>query len=278
MTPGPNRVPGAAVHCRRVTHLYRRDDEQVVALRDVDLDLEPGERLALLGPSGSGKSTLLSLLAGLQGPTTGEVSVAGRSLAGADRRAGRTLRAGVVGLLLQEPGRALLPYARPTQLLAAAGDRDPSDTLARFGLGSTARQDVSTLSAGQQQRLALATTMVARPALLLADEPTSRLDARARDGVLAALHQATSESGATVILVTHDPAVAATFPRTLTMRDGRVGSEGRYGREYAIVGPDGTVSLPREAMTLLPPGSRVRVHIGDGAVKFYPVDRLHQES
>jgi ABC-type lipoprotein export system ATPase subunit len=270
-----SRVPGrgAAVHCRRVTHLYQREAEQVVALRDVDLDVTPGETIALLGPSGSGKSTMLSLLAGLQTPTTGDVTVAGHNLARANRELTRRLRADTVGLLLQDPGRTLLPYVRPPQLLRAAGDPNPPSTLNRYGLHSTTRQHVGTLSAGQQQRLALAVTMARQPALLLADEPTSRLDAQARTDVLAALHEAARDAGTTVIVVTHDPAVAASFPRTITMRDGRVGSEGRHGEEYTVVAEDGTIALSPTAMGLFPPGSQLQIKVVDDMLQIHGAPR-----
>jgi ABC-type lipoprotein export system ATPase subunit len=262
---------GASVRCRGVTHLYQREGEQVVALRDVDLDVAAGEAVALLGPSGCGKSTLLSLLAALQPPTTGEVVVAGRRL-GADSRAGHALRSTVVGLLVQEPTRALAPFATPTQLLRLAGDHDAGATLQRYALADVARQHVATLSAGQQQRVALAVTMARRPALLLADEPTSRLDPAARDLVVNVLHEVTRERGTTVVAVTHDAAVAATFPRTVVMRSGRVGSEGLAGVEHSVVAGDGTVILHGEALQLLPPGSRFTVRTHDGDVVLRPVE------
>jgi len=261
---------GAAVRCRRVTHLYQRQDEQVVALRDVDLDVRPGEALALLGPSGSGKSTLLSLLAGLQRPASGQILIDDTDLGGSDRGVGRRLRAGSVGLLLQEPGRALLPYLTPVQMLGVAGDLRALDTLVAYGLAGTARQRVATLSAGQQQRLALAVVMAGRPRLLLADEPTSRLDAEARDELLSSLHRAAHESGTTVMAVTHDPAVARGFPRTLTMRDGRVGSEGHHGEDLPLVGPDGSLPLPEQALAVLPPATRVRVEVDGDTVTLRP--------
>lgn len=250
---------GAEVWLREVTHLYQRQGEQVVALRDVYLHVEPGESIALLGPSGSGKSTLLSLLAGLQVPTTGEVSVDDRTMSSREPRGGRQLRRDRVGLLVQDPTTVLPPFATPGQLLRRAGDRTPERTLARYGMRPRIHQHVGTMSAGEQQRVALAVTMARRPALLLADEPTSRLDADAKATVVATLHETTREAGTTVIAVTHDRSVAATFPRMVTMQNGRVGLDGSAGEQYAVVAPDGTVPLSPEALVLLPPGSRVRI-------------------
>jgi ABC-type lipoprotein export system ATPase subunit len=252
-------VPGAEVWLREVTHLYQRQGEQVVALRDVYLHVEPGESVALLGPSGSGKSTLLSLLAGLQTPTTGEVAVDGRTISSRETRGGRKIRRDTVGLLVQDPATVLPPFATPYQLLRLARDKNPDRTLAVYGMRPKARQPVGTMSAGEQQRVALAVTMARRPALLLADEPTSRLDPDAKAMVVAALHETTREAGTTVIAVTHDRSVAETFPRTVTMQNGRVGSDGSATDQYAIVAPDGSLSLSPDALRLLPPGTRVRM-------------------
>jgi ABC-type glutathione transport system ATPase component len=115
------------------------------------------------------------------------------------------------------------------------------------------------MSAGEQQRIALAVTMAGKPRLLLADEPTSRLDPVAKALVVDTLHRVTRESQTTVIAVTHDRSVAATFPRTVTMRNGRVGSDGSATEQFGVVGPDGTVTLSPAALDLLPPGSRVRM-------------------
>ncbi len=252
-------VRGAEVWLREVTHLYQRQGEQVVALRDVYLHVESGESVALLGPSGSGKSTLLSLLSGLQTPTTGEVAIDGWTLSSRESRGGRRIRRDTVGLLVQDPTTVLPPFATPHQLLRLAGDRNPELTLARYGMRPKAQQRVGTMSAGEQQRVALAVTMARRPALLLADEPTSRLDAEAKAVVVAALHETTRETGTTVIAVTHDRTVAETFPRTVTMLNGRVGTDGSVFDAYAIVGPDGALPLTPDALALLPPGSRVRI-------------------
>lgn len=262
---------GVAVTCRRVTHLYQSGGEQVVALRDVDLVITPGESLALLGPSGCGKSTLLSLLAGLQTPTTGQLIVGDHDLS-ADPRAGRRLRADTVALLLQDPSRALLPYASPRLALTAAGETEVAESLERFDLTPVADRPARTLSAGQQQRLALAAVMARRPGLLLVDEPTSRLEPAERDTVVTSLHAAVARTGSTLVAVTHDPVVASSFPRTLTMRDGRVGAEGRSGVELAVVGADGSLSLPADALAVLAPGSFVRVDVTDDAVLLRPAD------
>jgi energy-coupling factor transporter ATP-binding protein EcfA2 len=123
---------------------------------------------------------------------------------------------------------------------------------------------------GERQRLALAVAMATRPGLLLADEPTSQLDSRARDEVLAAL-EAVRRTGTTVVVVTHDPDVGARMGRTVTIRDGRVGAEGRRGEDYAVVGRDGTVHLPQEVLRVVPPGTLLGVEPQpDGTVLLVP--------
>jgi ABC-type lipoprotein export system ATPase subunit len=231
--------------------------------------------LALLGPSGCGKSTLMSLLAGLQRPSTGRLVVGDVDLT-SDPLAGRRLRATTVALLLQEASRALLPYATPRLALELVGDTDPVATLREFSLADLADRPTRLLSAGQQQRLALAVVMARRPGLLLVDEPTSRLDPAERDVVIATLHHTAERTGTTLVVVTHDPVVATTFPRTLLMRDGRVGSEGRDGHEFAVVGADGSVALPAEALEILPPGRFAKVEIVEDGILLRPYDHGRQ--
>jgi putative ABC transport system ATP-binding protein len=270
-TNGDGLARGVTVVCERITHLYQAGDEQIVALRDIDLTIPAGSSIALLGPSGCGKSTLMSLLAGLQRPSTGRLRIGDEDLT-ADPLAGRRLRATTTALLLQEPARALLGYATATLALKATGDDDPMTTLERFHLDDVATMPVSSLSAGQQQRLALSLVMARHPGLLLVDEPTSRLDPNERDLVIATLHDAAAISGATLVVVTHDPVVAATFERTLSMRDGRVGAEGRDGTELAVVGSDGSIALPAEALEILPPGQYATVEVSPEGIVLRPYD------
>jgi ABC-type lipoprotein export system ATPase subunit len=262
---------GVTVVCERITHLYQTGDEQVVALRDVDLTIPAGTSIALLGPSGCGKSTLMSLLAGLQRPSTGRLIIGDHDLT-ADPLAGRRLRATTVALLLQEPSRALLPYASPRLALENANDPDPGQTLADFALSDVGDRPTHDLSAGQQQRLALAIVMARRPGLLLVDEPTSRLDPSERDIVISTLHSAAARTATTLVVVTHDPAVSTTFERTLSMRDGRVGAEGRDGTQLAVVGADGSIALSGEALEILPPGRYAKVEITSEGILLRPYD------
>ncbi|GAA3257947.1 ABC transporter ATP-binding protein [Dactylosporangium siamense] len=275
-------MSGLAVTCRGLVYIYRLEGYDVVALSGVDLDISPGESVALLGPSGSGKSTLLSLLAGLLPPSAGRVSVGTHDLARATAAELQQLRATDVGVVLQGASRNLLPYLTAEQNVRFAqrgipGGRrrqlpDPREVLATVGLNGRGRnrQRPQRLSPGERQRLALAVGLAARPGLLLADEPTSQLDTHARDEVLHAL-DAVRRAGTTVVVVTHDPDVGHRMGRTVTIRDGRVGAEGRRGEDYAVVGRDGTVHLPQEALRLLPPGSLVGVEPQpDGTVLLVP--------
>ena len=263
-------APGLGVRCRGVVHLYRTfEGHDVVALQGVDLDIEPGERVAFLGPSGSGKSTLLSLLGGIQRPPAGKVFLGDDDISRMSEDALARLRARRVSTMLQGATRNLLPYATARQnitfakLAMPAEDRrearDDMELLRRMGLGKQAKQVVSTMSGGQRQRLALVCAVVSNPQLLLADEPTSQLSHHDRDEVLDLIHGLGDDFGTTILIVTHQPEVAGTFPRTIRMLGGRVGSEGRDGAEYVVVGKDGVLHLPADVAQQWPPGTLVRV-------------------
>jgi putative ABC transport system ATP-binding protein len=265
-----------SVHCNGLVHLYRGSDgSDVVALRGVDLDVAAGERTALLGPSGSGKSTLLELLAGLQRASAGRLHVGGHDLRAMTPPELTRFRAGRVGTVLQGAARNLFPYATAQQNVAFAqgslgrrarrGLLRPAELLEALGLGPVARRRVGLLSGGEQQRVAVAVGLANGPGLLLADEPTSQLDAEHRRHVLDLLTRACDELGTTVVVVTHDADVGQALGRTVSMRDGRVGAEGRHGVQYAVVGRDGSVLIPDPLLTDWPPGTLVRVEEdGDG--------------
>jgi ABC-type lipoprotein export system ATPase subunit len=269
---------GLGVTCRGLVYIYRLEGYDVVALAGVDLDIAPGESVALLGPSGAGKSTLLSLLAGLLRPAAGRLVVGRHDLVRATSAELQALRASDVGVALQGASRNLLPYLTAEQNIrfaqrGANGSAPvPRDVLAMVGLTGrvASRSRPHRLAPGERQRLALAVALAGRPGLLLADEPTSQLDARARDEVLMAL-DAVRRAGTTVVVVTHDPEVSRGMGRTVTIRDGRVGAEGRRGEDFAVVGRDGTVHLPQEVLAMLPPGTLVSLEPQpDGTVLLVP--------
>jgi ABC-type lipoprotein export system ATPase subunit len=261
-------VTGLAVRTERLVHLYHTEGHDVAALSGVDLDVRGGELVGLLGPSGAGKSTLLGLLGGLFRPSAGKIFLGTAELSGLSERDLDELRATRVSIMLQGAARNLVPYRNPEQNVVFAQRwarrrradlPPPGDVLAAVGLADQAHLPLAGLTAGQLQLAAVAVALAAGPGLLLADEPTSQLDHAARDTVLQALARANRELGTTVLLVTHDPAVAHRLPRTVTIRDGKIGGEGRLGQEYAVVTADGFLPLPEHLQPDLPPGTLVRV-------------------
>jgi ABC-type lipoprotein export system ATPase subunit len=276
LAPTQTAPRGLAVRTRGLVHVYRGEGRDVAALSGVDLTVRAGEMIALLGPSGAGKSTLLSLLAGLFRPTAGTVLVGDLDLTGASQRELDTLHATDVSLMLQGAGRNLLPFLTAHENIAFAQqaaralstdeDRLPSapTVLGMVGLTDESDTPLAHLTPGQLQLVTLAVVLSIGPGLLLADEPTSRLDHEARDRVLAALAKVNRELGTTVVVVTHDRDVARWMPRTVTIRDGRIGGEGRSGEEYAVVTADGFLPLPAHSLELLPPGTLVRLVLEDG--------------
>ncbi len=278
------QAEGVAVMCRGLVYIYRLEGYDVVALAGVDLDIVAGESVALVGPSGSGKSTLLSLMAGLIPPAAGRLLVGPYDLAKVSPADLQRMRARDVGVILQGADRNLLPYLSAEQNIRfaqrgvprdrRAGLHGARDILGLVGLGDRRfrRSRPRDLTPGQRQRLALAVAVGGNPGLLLADEPTSQLDTDARDDVLEALEYV-RRAGTTVVVVTHDPEVGVRMGRTVTIRDGRVGAEGRSGEDYAVIGRDGGLHLPPEVLRLYAPGTLVRVELQpDHTVRLTPAD------
>lgn len=255
------------MHLRGVIHLYEQEGPDIVALRGVDLDIAAGEMVALLGPSGMGKSTLLQLVAGMMRPSSGVIRIGDVDLGALNPAELRSLRATEVSFVLQDTARNLLPYATAAQNVwfAQQGSRrqehralrEPEELLSLLGLDDVAHRRVAHLPRGTQQKVALAAGVGASPRLLLADEPTSQLDSSASAEVVSLLKSINAQLGTTVIVVTHDPLVAGALPRTVTIRDGRVGAEGLRGIQYVVVDGSGSVQLPPEALELFPPQSRL---------------------
>lgn len=274
-------MSGLAISTTGLVHIYRAHGHDVAALSGIGITVRPGELVGLLGPSGAGKSTLLQLCGGLLTPSAGRLQIGEHNLATMTEAELDRMRSGDVGIVLQGAGRNLIPYLSPLDNVryaqqAAPRDRDVPeaiDVLELVGLREQAGQPLSALTPGQVQLCAVAVGIATMPGLLLADEPTSQLDHHARDEVLAAIRTINERTGMTVLLITHDPEVAAALPRTITIRDGRIAAEGRSGEEYAVVATDGSLPLPPHVAELLPAGTLVQVTIEDGQVRLSPVDQ-----
>jgi putative ABC transport system ATP-binding protein len=212
-----------------VGRIYRRGSVEVTALHDVDLRVEAGQLVAVMGPSGSGKSTLLNLAGGLDRATSGEVTVAGDSLSVLDATSLAARRRSVVGYVFQELNligglTAAENVALPLELdgrSARAARTDALEALESVGLDRVADRFPDDLSGGQQQRVAIARALVGTRRLILADEPTGALDSVAGEEIISLLRQR-CEQGAAVVLVTHKPRYAAWADQVVFLRDGAV--------------------------------------------------------
>jgi putative ABC transport system ATP-binding protein len=197
-------------------------------LRGIDLNVETGETIGILGPSGSGKTSLLMLLAGLERATGGAIAVAGQDLAPLDEDARAKFRLANLGIVFQSfhliPTMTAVENVAVPLELAGRGDAAviAADALTRVGLGHRLTHRPSQLSGGEQQRVALARAFAPGPRLLLADEPTGNLDTETGTRVMDLLFDLCAETGATLLLITHDPGLAARCDRTITIRNGTI--------------------------------------------------------
>ena len=223
---------GASVELDNVAKRYQTTAGVVHAVEGISLDVPPGSSLAITGPSGCGKSTLLGLIAGLERPSAGRVSIGGREISSLPEAVRARVRRHELGLVFQSDN--LLPFLTAIENVSlqlslhdpSEGNARSLELLAELGLADEASKFPDQLSGGQRQRIAVARSLIHRPSLIVADEPTGSLDAQSAVGVVDLLLAAQRASGATLVLVTHEPNVARRLDRTVSMLDGRVADPG----------------------------------------------------
>jgi len=243
VSAGPAPVPGAIVSAHEVTRRYGSGEVAVDALAGVSVDFASAAFAAIMGPSGSGKSTLMHILAGLDRPSSGTVTLAGVELGSLDDRALTVLRRERVGFIFQTFNLLPILDARENILLplSIAGHEVDGEWFERLidtvGIRDRLHHRPAELSGGQQQRVAIARALVSRPAVVFADEPTGNLDSTASAEVLGLLRRAVDEFGQTVVMVTHDAHAASHADRLIVLADGRVVRDG------GALDVDGTLDL-----------------------------------
>ncbi|HJC54006.1 MAG TPA: ABC transporter ATP-binding protein [Candidatus Gemmiger stercoravium] len=225
----PPAGPGAPLlQVRGLGRVYGRGEAAVTALQDVNFSVERGSFVSIVGPSGSGKSTLLHLIGGVDRPTAGTVFVDGTDLGALPESRLAVFRRRQIGLVYQFYNLIPALTVEENLTLPLLLDRRPIDRghlmelAARLGLADKLHALPSQLSGGQQQRVSVGRALITRPALLLADEPTGNLDTKNSAAILALLQQFHRQLGQTLLLITHDPAIARQADRVLSLRDGRL--------------------------------------------------------
>ncbi|GAA1972771.1 ABC transporter ATP-binding protein [Isoptericola halotolerans] len=279
--------------CRGLVRIYATDGVEVQALQGLDLRLEAGELVAVVGASGSGKSTLLGILSGLDTPTGGSAVVAGTDLLTMSGRDRVRYQRHAVGFVWQQTSRNLLPYLTAAQNVRLVLDLGWSPRRARaarvtemldlLGVADLADRRPAEMSGGQQQRVAIAVAVANRPRVLLADEPTGELDEATSVEVLEALRSVNEATGVTTLIVTHDPSVSEHVARTVQIRDGRTstevlrrtetdeqGVERHVAEEFAVLDRVGRLQLPTDFVAALDLRERVRLALEPDHVQVRP--------
>jgi ABC-type lipoprotein export system ATPase subunit len=283
----------ALIVCDGLVKIYKVADLEVVALQGLDLLVESGEFIAMVGASGSGKSTLLNILGGLDVPSAGRVVVAGHELTRMGSREQTRYLRHVIGFVWQQTSRNLLPYLTAEENVAlpmvldgvGAGERRrlARELLDQVGLADRAEHRPEAMSGGEQQRVAIAVALANHPEVLLADEPTGELDTATAHEVFELFRRLNRELGVTIVVATHDALVSDRVDRTVAIRDGRVSSEVlRHGMisaagdhevkavEYAVLDRAGRLQLPRSQVEALGLERRVRLELEIDHIKVWP--------
>jgi putative ABC transport system ATP-binding protein len=265
------------VDCENVIKIHKQGNLEVVALQGLDFTMDQGEFVSIVGKSGAGKSTLLTILAGFESPSAGKVRVSERDLTDISPRDLTRYYRRDVAFVWQDFTRNLVPYLKALanvelpMLLAGVGRgkrrRRAMALLDAVGLRNKAYSKVHTLSGGEQQRLALCIALALGPRLLLADEPTGELDTATSLEIYELLHKLAHEGGLSVLVVTHDVALARRSDRVVRIADGRISTQGRRDQsELIAVDARGTVQLPRDMLLEAGIGDRARAKVVDDGI------------
>ena len=277
------------ISCEDVFKIYKIADLEVVALRGLDLDVESGEIVAIVGASGSGKSTLLNILAGYDLPSAGKVSVLGRDLLSMTSSEIEEYRRTKVGFIWQQTGRNMFPYLTaienvelPMMLIGdtpAKRRKRAEDLLELVGLGDRMNHKQDRLSGGEPQRVAIAISLANNPPLLLADEPTGELDDATAAEVMKVFDSINQELNTTIMIVSHDQDIAYKVDRVVLIRDGKLSTEimrqkseknGDELEEFIIVDGSGRVQVPKTLLDRTNIERRAKVRIDDKGVILEP--------
>ncbi len=266
------------ISCENLTKHFTLGDGEVIALQGLDLTVQRGEMIGIVGVSGSGKSTLMNVLGGLIRPTSGQVRVNDHNLLTLSTRALDRYRREEVGFIWQQSARNLIPYLSalenvvyPMTLAGRRHKRERAEALLlQVGLGERMHHHIPTLSGGEQQRVAIAVALANEPSILLADEPTGELDTATALDVFALFDQL-NEAGLTILIVSHDPTIARHVDRVVGIRDGRLAVEMRESaddtiEELTIMDAQGRIQIPADIRAALGLTDRVVLEQTDDGV------------
>lgn len=283
----------SVIACDNLVKIYKVADLEVVALQGLDLLVDPGEFIAIVGASGSGKSTLLNILGGLDVPSAGAAAVAGYDLLNMSSEDRTRYRRQVIGFVWQQTARNLLPYLSAAEnvelpMILEGTPRGirrirAMELLELVGLGDRADHRPEQLSGGEQQRVAIAVSLANAPSVVFADEPTGELDTATSTEIFEVMRKVNQEQGVTVIVVTHDPLVSEHVNRTVAIRDGRTSTETlrrteideageaqTFAEEFVVLDRVGRLQLPEHYVESLDLERRVRLTLDDDHANVWP--------
>ena len=290
-----NEQASPMIECENLAKIYKTPDVEVLALQGLEVRIERGELMAIIGNSGSGKSTFLNMIGGLDRPSAGRLVVDGKDLFKMNERELVQYKRSTVGFVWQNNARNLLPYLTAwqnvqTPMLFEKGAKKKQralELLEMVGLSHKRNSRLNQLSGGEQQRIAIAIALANSPKLLLADEPTGSVDVKTGTYILDMFRDINRSTGLTIVIVTHDRLLAKKVNRVVTIRDGKISSERilkqsyldrlhditsftdvkQVQDEYAILDRAGRVQLPRELLDQLElTGNKVRLELVDGRI------------
>lgn len=288
--------------CENLVKIYQVEELEIVALQGLDIAIDRGEMLGVIGPSGSGKSTLMNILGGLDRPSAGRVRVGDQDLLKASKATLNKYRRTQIGFVWQQSARNLVPYLNAYEnvllpmTLAGVHERQKriwgNELLEMVGLSDRRRHRLSQMSGGEQQRVAIAVSLANRPGLLLADEPTGEVDEDTALKIYDTFRELNRQLGITILIVSHDPGIARHVDRVVAIRDGKLATEilrrsevdagentDQQGKneaeteyeELVVLDSAGRLQLPKEYLDHLAINKRVRLELQEGGIMIWPV-------